>query len=476
MSSDSTSRNELQPNRWAERWNLLRQAIAGGEQDYTQGSIRRAVVLLAVPMMLEMSMQSIFGVVDIFFVARLGAEAVAAVGLTEAVLTVLYAVAIGLSMGTTALVARRIGEKDVEGARVAAGQTMWIGAVVAVLIGLVGVTFADDILWLMGAEQRVIDDGASYTAIMLGGSITILFVFLLNAIFRGAGDATLAMRTLWLANGINIVLDPCLIYGVGPFPEMGIAGAATATNIGRGSGVIYQLYCLSGARGRIALRLRHLSLVLPVLLRLIRVSLAGVLQFFIATSSWVVLMRLVSPYGSAAIAGYTIGLRVLELTFLPAWGLATAAATLVGQNLGAGQPERAERSVWRAAKYNVVFLVSVAVVSIAFPGPIVRLFTDDPAVVGYGIKCLRTISYGYGFYAIGMVVTQAFNGAGDTDTPTAINFVCFWLLEIPLAYSLTETLGMGPDGVFVSIAIAESLVAALGLFAFRLGRWKLRVV
>ena len=476
MGSDNSINSELAPANKKSFWALVRQSIVGGEQEFTRGPIGRAVVLLAIPMMLEMSMESVFAVVDIFFVARLGAEAVAAVGITEAVITPLYAIAIGLSTGATALVARRIGEGRAEDASVVAGQVMWVGVVVAIIIGTAGIVLGDDILRWMGAAPGVVENGSRYTQILLGGSITILFLFLLNAIFRGAGDATLAMRALWIANGINIVLDPCLIYGLGPFPELGVTGAAVATNIGRGIGVLYQLRCLMRGRSRITVSRRHLTLHRAVLLRLLRVSLGGVLQFLIATSSWIVLMRIVAPYGSAAIAGYTIGIRVLELTFLPAWGLASAAATLVGQNLGAGEPGRAERSVWCAARYNVIFLLSVALAFVAFAEPITGLFTADPTISGFGADCLRIIAYGYGFYAVGMVVTQAFNGAGDTETPTWINLVCFWILQIPLAFVLAETVGLGPRGVFISIAVAESLIAVIAVLMFRRGRWKQRQV
>lgn len=455
---------------------MTREAIAGGQQDYTRGPVGRAVVLLAIPMMLEMSMESLFAIVDIFFVAGLGAGAVAVVGLTEAVLTLVYALAIGLSMGATALVARRIGEGDLAGARVVAGQCIWLGLVVALLVGVPGVLWAEQILQLMAAGSELPADGAMYTAITLGSSVTVIFLFLLNAIFRGAGDATVAMRALWLANGINIVLDPCLIYGLGPFPELGLTGAAVATTIGRGTGVIYQLWCLTGGRGRIVLRRPDLAFVPRVFARLVRISLGGIGQFLIATSSWLILMRLIAPYGSAAIAGYTIAIRVLAFTLLPAWGVANAAATLVGQNLGAGQPARAEQSVWQAARFNGALLLLLAVVTIAFTPGIVGFFTDDPEVLGYGVSCLRIAALGYVLYAVGMVAIQALNGAGDTDTPTLINFCCFWLLQIPLAWWLSSGAGMGPTGIFLAVLVAESLLAVVGVAVFRTGRWKLRAV
>jgi putative MATE family efflux protein len=474
--SDAQSSSPALPSRWRRGLALVRAALSGQEHDYTQGGVGRAVLLLSIPMMLEMAMESVFAIVDIFFVSGLGADAVAAVGLTEAVLTLLYAVAVGLSMAVTALVARRVGAGDAEAAAVVAGQTIWVGVAAAALIGVVGVTFAEEILTAMGAEAAVLATGVSYTRLMLGGSATILLLFLVNAIFRGAGNAALAMRVLWLANGINILLCPTFIYGLGPFPELGVTGAAVATNIGRGIGVAYALYCLVQGNGRIALRARHLRLGFEVLLRLLRVSAGGVLQLIIATSSYIVLMRIVARYGSEAVAGYTIAIRIIMFTFLPAWGLSNAAATLVGQNLGAGQPDRAERSVWVATKYNVIFLVAIALVFIAFAEALVGIFTADPQVLRYGADCLRVISYGYGFYAVGLIVTQAFNGAGDTDTPTWMNFFCFWLLQLPLAYALAEWLALGPNGVFWAAAIAESTLAVLAWVLFRRGKWKLMVV
>ncbi len=455
---------------------LIREAIAGSDIDYTRGSTRRAIGLLAVPMVLEMSMESIFAVTDIFFVSSLGADAIAAVGLTEAVLTVVYAIAIGLSMGTTAMIARRIGEKKPDDAAVVAGQTLWVGVIAAAGIGTIGWLYAEDILRLMGAEQAVIKDGAGYTTIMLAGSVTILFIFLINAIFRGAGDATIAMRALWLANGINIVLDPVLIFGLGPFPEMGVTGAAIATTIGRGIGVVYQLYRLFKASARVPMVFAHLALAPQVLLRLLRVSAGGVLQFFIAPSSWIIMIRIIAAYGSAAVAGYTVAIRVIDFAFLPAWGLSNAAATLVGQNLGAGQPDRAEKSVWQTASYCAVFLTAIAVVFIVFAEPIVRIFIREPEVVRYGVDCLRFISYGVGLLGFGMVIIQAFNGAGDTRTPSWINFLGYWVLQIPLAYALASYAELGPRGVFIAILISESLLAIGAVIVFRRGRWKHEVV
>ncbi|MCF6193718.1 MAG: MATE family efflux transporter [Kangiellaceae bacterium] len=456
---------------------LFKQALSNDtERDYTKGSIGHAAFLLAVPMVLEMVMESVFAITDIFFVSGLGSEAIAVVGLTEAVITLLYAVAIGWSMAVTATVARRIGEKNYQAASVVTGQTIWIGLLTALIVASVGLFFAEDVLRAMGATEEVTKIGTSYTTIMLSGSVTILYLFLFNAIFRGAGDANIAMRSLWLANGINIVLDPMLIYGVGPFPDMGVTGAAVATNIGRGIGVIYQMYHLFGGSSRVKMAVSHLRIVRKVALRLLKTSFGGISQFLIATASWVILVRIISNYGSDAVAGYTIAIRVIIFTILPAWGLSNAAATLVGQNLGAQLPERAEKSVWKVTRYNVYFMVSVAVIFIAFARPIIGLFTTDPEVLEIGIECLRFISYGYGFYAVGMILVQSFNGAGDTMTPTWINLFCYWIFQIPLAYFLAQSMEMNATGVFLAITAAESLIAVVSIVIFRRGKWKEGVV
>lgn len=456
---------------------LFKQALSNDNQrDFTKGSIGQAAFLLAVPMVLEMVMESIFAVTDIFFVSGLGADAIAVVGLTEAVITLLYAVAIGLSMAVTATVARRIGEKNYEAANIVTGQTIWIGLFTALLVAGIGLWFAEDILRLMGATDEVIDIGGSYTSVMLTGSITILYLFLFNAIFRGAGDANIAMRSLWLANGINIVLDPLLIYGYGPFPEMGVTGAAVATNIGRGIGVLYQIYHLVDGSSRIKVALTDLKIVSEVALRLLKTSFGGIAQFLIATASWVILVRIISTYGSEAVAGYTIAIRVIIFTILPSWGLSNAAATLVGQNLGANLPERAEQSVWKVTKYNVYFMVSVAIIFITFAHPIIGLFTNDPTVLEIGVQCLRFISYGYGFYAVGMILVQAFNGAGDTMTPTWINLFCYWIFQIPLAYFLAKSMELNATGVFLAITLAESLIALVSVVIFKRAKWKTGVV
>ena len=463
-------------SRWRAAARALRGAVSNAEHDYTSGSIRHALFLLAIPMVLEMGMESVFVLVDIFFVSRLGSEAVAAVGLTESVLTLLYAIAIGLSMGATALIARRVGEGNKAAARASAGQVIWLGLFLSVLIGTLGIIFASDLLRLMGAEAAVIAIGPGYTATMLGGSVTILMIFLLNAIFRGAGNAVIAMRALWIANGVNIVLDPCLIFGLGPFPELGVTGAAVATNIGRGVGIAYQVYCLARNDSGIRLTLGDLRLRIDILLRLLRVSIPGAVQFVVAMSSYVFLMRIVAAYGSDAVAGLTIGIRIFAFTFLPAWGLGNAAATLVGQNLGAGRSDRAEKSVWMAARWNAAVLICVAALFILVPEWLAAPFTPDPVVLAYVVDCLRIVSFGYGFYAVGMIVTQAFNGAGDTDTPTLINFVCLWVVQLPLAWWLSNGLGWGPQGIFASIPIADSLLAIVAVLIFRRGRWKTRMV
>ncbi len=451
---------------------FFREALADNDVDYTRGPVGRALGLLAIPMMLEMAMESVFALVDITFVSVLGTEAVAAVGMTEALLTVLYAVAIGLGMGVTAMVSRRIGAKDTDGAARATGQAIWVGAALAVATGTLGVTYAGDMLRLMGASPSVIHTGRGYTAVLLGGSVSIVYLFLLNAAYRGAGDAAVALRSLWLANGINIVLDPCFIFGLGPFPELGVTGAAVATTIGRGTGVLYQLYFLYGGRGRLAFRLRHLRPDLPLMRRMLLISAGGVGQFLIATASWIGLMRIVALYGSGAVAAYTIALRMLEFALLPAWGLGNAAATLVGQNLGAGRPERAAASAWRAARYNAIFMSVVGLMMLVFAPQVAGWFTDDPAVLRYGTTCLRILGIGYPVYAVGMIMVQALNGAGDTATPSALNFLCFWLLQIPLAYGLAQNAGLGPNGVFAAIVVSETLLSCLSVLVFRRGRWQ----
>lgn len=427
-------------------------------------------------MVLEMVMESLFAVSDVFFVSRLGAAAVATVGLTESMLTLVYAVAIGLSIGVTATVARRIGEKDPDRAAATAVQGIALGIGVAVALGVLGATLAPDLLRLMGADPEVVAIGSRFTAVMLGGNVTVVLLFLINAIFRGAGDAAIAMRVLWLANIINIVLGPCLVFGVGPFPELGVTGAAIGTTIGRGTGVLYQVSQLMRRDGRVVIRRHHLRLDWPLMASLLHLSGTGIFQTLVGMASWIGLVRVLATFGSAALAGYTIGIRIVIFALLPSWGLSNAAATMVGQGLGAAKPERAERAVWLSGFYNLVFLSSVAVVFILGAPHIVGLFTSDPAVARYAVSCLRLVSFGFPFYAYGMVLTQSFNGAGDTTTPTWINIGCFWLWEIPLAWLLAEQLDLGPTGVFLAIMIAFSTLAVVSAVIFRRGRWKLQRV
>lgn len=457
---------------WRSTASFFREALADHEVDYTRGPVGRALGLLAIPMMLEMAMESVFALVDIGFVSILGTEAVAAVGITEALVTVLYAVAIGLGMGVTAMVSRRVGAKDPNGAARTTGQAIWLGATIAVATGTLGILYAEDMLQLMGASAAVIETGRGYTTVILGGSVSIVYLFLLNAAYRGAGDAAVALRSLWLANGINIVLDPCFIFGWGPFPELGVTGAAVATTIGRGTGVLYQLYYLIGGRGRLGFRLKHLRPDLPLMRRMLLISAGGVGQFLIATASWIALMRIVALYGSAAVAAYTIALRMLEFALLPAWGLGNAAATLVGQNLGAALPGRAAASAWKAARYNAVFMSLVAVTMLVFAPQVADWFTDDPEVLHYGATCLRILGIGYPVYAVGMIMIQALNGAGDTVTPSVLNFLCFWVVQIPLAYWLAQSAGFGPNGVFIAIVVSETLLSCFGALVFRRGRWQ----
>ncbi|MFZ0290487.1 MAG: MATE family efflux transporter [Candidatus Sulfotelmatobacter sp.] len=453
-------------------WASLVEAVRGSHQDYTTGSLNRAILLLAVPMVLEMVLESLFAVVDVFWVSRLGANAVATVGLTESLLSLVFSVAMGLSLSTTAMVARRIGEKDPEGAAVAGVQAIALGLFVSLAIGVPCFLMAPNLLRLMGASPEIVATGSGYTRICLGGSFAVLLLFLNNAIFRGAGDAAIAMRLLWVSNIINLILDPCLIFGWGPFPRLGVTGAALATLTGRSIGVLYQFYRLMHGTERIHILRSQVRLRLDVLLRLIRVSLTGILQFAIAHTSWIGLVRIVSIFGAAALAGYTIAIRIVIFVILPSWGLSNAAATLVGQNLGAGHPERAEKAVWRTGLYNMIFLGAVGVIFIFFSEPIVRLFTHDPAIVPLGAACLRIVSYGNLGYAYFMVMMQAFNGAGDTITPTIVNFFGFWLFEIPLAYWLAIPLHMRSNGAFAAIAIAESSMAAASAVLFKQGRWK----
>ena len=465
-------------------FDAVRQAVRGtpASYDYTSGSIGRAILLLSVPMVLEMFMESVFVVCDVFYVSHItrdAREAVATVGFTESLMTLVYTLAIGLSIGTMATVARRIGERDREGAARTAAQTIALGLAASVVLGVLGAALAPRLLAVMGADSGVIEKGSNFTRVMLGCNASVVMLILINAVLRGSGDAAVAMRVLWLANIINILLGPCLIFGLGPFPELGVTGAAVATTIGRGTGALYAFSRLLRGGGRVHLTRRHARIEPSIMLKLVRLSGSATFQVFIAMASWVGLTRINASFGSDAIAGNTIGMRVIMFALLPSWGMSSAAATMVGQSLGAGKPERAERAVWRAGFYNMCFLGLVGLVFIVFAGPIVRVFTQaaaGPMVEHYGAACLRTVACGFLFYAYGMVLTQSFNGAGDTRTPTVINLFVFWLWEIPLAYVLAIVAGLGPQGVFLAVTVAFSTLAVVSALVFRRGRWKTRVV
>jgi len=457
-------------------WASLREAVGGSSQDFTRGSLNRAVYLLAIPMILEMAMESVFAVADAFFVSRLGADALATVGLAESMLTLVYGVALGLAMGTTAMVARRIGEKRPEAASVVAVQAVALAVVLSLVTGIPAFMYGGRLLALMGASPSIIAVGSGYTSILLGTNLVIMLLFVHNAIFRGAGDASFAMRALWFANLINLVLDPCLIFGLGPFPELGLTGAAIATTIGRGSGVLFQLWLLRSGRGRVKVERGAWRVRPDIMLRLLRLAATGAGQFLVATASWVVLIRIVSTFGSSAVAAYTLAVRIILFALLPAFGVSNAAATLVGQNLGAGEPRRAENSVWLTGLYTSIFLAGVMVLFLFFGEYLVRLFTTEPVLVAQASACLRVISYGYIFYAWGMVMIQAFNGAGDTVTPLWINLGCFWACEIPLAWFLSQHTSLGLTGVFWSVAFSEMLLAVISMAVFRRGTWKTRTV
>ena len=465
----------ISPSRLEGLWKAFLDAVRGSTLDYTAAPIGRSIAMLAIPMMLEMAMESIFAVADVFWVARLGADAVATVGLTESMLTLVYGMAMGVSIGAMALVARRIGERDTGGAARAAVQAIMLAVFVALVIGVVGGRYAAELLRLMGASPSVIAQGSTFTRIMLGGNATVVLLFVINAIFRGAGDAAIAMRVLWLGNAINIILGPLFIFGVGPLPELGVTGAAVATNIGRGTAVAYQLFTLARGRGRISLT-RQIGLDLGTMLSLLRLSGSGAFQVLIGMASYVGLVRIMATFGSAALAGYTIAIRLIIFALLPSWGLSNAAATMVGQNLGARKPERAEQAVWQSAFYNLLFLGSVGALFMAFAPQIIAVFSADPSVQQYGVPGLRIVSGGFLFYAYGMVLTQSFNGAGDTWTPTVINLLVFWLFELPFAYVLASRVGLGPSGVFTALAVSYSTLAIVSVLVFRRGRWKLKAV
>ncbi|MGD8306081.1 MAG: MATE family efflux transporter [Ignavibacteria bacterium] len=453
-------------------WNIFRLALAGGEANILEGNLNRAIILLAIPMTLEMVMESLFAIVDIYFVSKIGVNAIATVGLTESMMTIMYSLGFGLAMGTTAMVSRRIGEKDVNAASASAVQSIYLGIIISIPIMFTGIFYSADLLELMGASAEIIKEGSGYPTLLFATNLIIILLFLINGIFRGAGDAALAMRALWLSNGLNIILDPMLIFGIGPFPELGIEGAAIATIIGRSIGVCYQFYHLFKGKGIIKIHKENFHFRPDIIVRLIKLSAEVTAQFIIASASWIFLMRIMSTFGSAALAGYTVAIRIIMFTLMPAWGFSNAAATMVGQNLGAKQPDRAEQSVYRTGLFNVIFMGIVMVIFLLFAGNLASFFTDDPDVISYAAQCLSTLALGYLFYAFGMVLVQSFNGAGDTRTPTIMNLFVFWMLQIPSAYLLAVLLSMEAAGVYWAIVISESTFTIVGYFLFKRGRWK----
>ena len=475
--ADSANELTVAPEVSQGLWADIKEAVSGSHhRSYTTGPIGRAILLLAIPMVLEMIMESVFAVVDIFWVSHLGTDAAATVGLTESLLTIIYALAIGLSIGAMAMVARRIGEGNPDGAARAAVQAIAVALLISITIGVVATPFASRLMALMGGSPWVLEHGVAFTRVMLACNFTVVTLFMVNAIFRGAGDAAIAMRTLWIANWINIALGPCLIFGLGPFPKLGIVGAAIATNIGRGTGALIALIKLFRGGGRFEIKREHLRIQPAIMVRLVRLSATATFQVFIGMASWIGLVRIISSFGSNAVAGYTFGIRVIIFALLPSWGMANAAATMVGQALGAKNPDRAERAVWLAGFYNMIFLGIVGLLFVLFAPQIIWFYTDVPEVSKYGVDCLRIVAYGFLFYAYGMVLGQSFNGAGDTWTPTILNLFVFWFWEIPLAYILSVRFGMGPRGVFIAITIAFSTLAVASALVFRRGKWKAKVV
>ncbi len=466
-------------SRFREFLSDLREAVAGSDRDFTDIPLSKAILLLSIPMVLGMIMESVFALVDIFFVSRLGAEAVAVVGITESLMTIIYAIGIGLSVGTTALVSRRIGEKKPEAAAVSAVQAIFAGLAISVVFAAVGIFFSRDLLRLMGASESTIEMGYMYPAIMLGGNMVIMLLFIINAVFRSSGDAAISMRVLWFANILNIVLDPLLIFGIGPFPELGIKGAAVATTIGRGSAVLYQLYLLGKGRYRVKVRFHQIVIRAAEVVKVVKLSLGAIGQNLIATSSWIFLVWVITSLGEEVVAGYTIAIRIVMFVLLPAWGMANAAATLVGQNLGAERPDRAERSAWVVGIGNMILLGLVSVLFIAMPSSFIGFFidgTEEPLVMQSGITCLRVVSFGFMVYAMGMVMINSINGAGDTATPIWINLIAFWLMEIPLAFLFTKVLHLHIHGVCYAILIGETALTLIALAIFRRGKWKLKKV
>jgi len=454
------------------RWSIVRDALRGSSIDYTSAPLGDAILMLAVPMVMEMAMESIFAVADVFWVAHLGPDAVATVGLTESLMTIIYSLAIGLAIGATAIVARRTGERDRDGASRAAFQAIVLGLGMSVLISVIGIRYGASLLRLMGATDAVVSSGGAFTRVLIGGNATVMLLFIINAVFRGAGDAAVAMRVLWLGNAINIALGPCLIFGLGPFPALGVKGAAVATTIGRGTAVLCQLVILLGGSGRVTLKARDLRIDRGVMATTLRLSGSGTLQILLTTTSYVALIRILATFGSAMLAGYTIAIRVIIFAILPSYGLSNAASTRVGQNLGAGRPDGAEAAVWTAVRYNIVLLGSIGVLFLVSARVIVGVFTSDPTVLPFAAASLRIVSLGFLFYACGMVLTASFNGAGDTWTPTWINVFVFWVLEIPLAWVLANAGGIGAHGVPASLAIAYSTLAVVSAVIFRRGRWR----
>jgi putative MATE family efflux protein len=457
---------------WKDRWQLMRDAIAGKEQDYTKGSMDRAIFLLSIPMILETMMESLFSVVDAFFVGRIGMREVAAVGITETVLTLIYSLAIGLSAGVTAMVSRRIGEGDQEQASRTAAQSITLGVLLSLAIGLPGWFWAKSALGFMSDDAALVESGYKYARILFAFNLPILLLWMLNGAFRAAGNPAIAMRSLWLANGINLILDPLLIFGLGPIPAMGIEGAAIATTIGRSAGVIYQLSQFRKGRGQLSLKAAYFIPDFVLIGRLIKLSIGSTLQFLIASASWIFMIYIIAKLGTAITAGYTFAIRIVIFTILPSWGMANAAATLVGQNLGANQPDRAEKSAMRAGQLNMYYMLGVGLLYLIIAPFILRIFTSDPVVIEHGALALRVISAGYAFYGWSMIMTSAINGAGDTYTPTVLNFIFFWLIETPLAWLLALKWGYGEIGVYLSIVIAESLLALAAIWIFKRGKWK----
>jgi len=480
MSSKKISslyKNYIHINSLKSLWSDILESISGSDIDFTKVKLSKSILLLSIPMVLEMVMEAIFALVDIIFLINKGTEEVAVVGLTESLLSIVYSIGWGLGIATTAIVARRIGEHKPKLASLSGMQGILLGIFISILIAIPGIIYSKEILQLMGASEKAIEIGYWYPRLMIGGNGIILLLFINNAIIRSSGDAALALRVLAIANGINIILDPCLIYGLGPFPELGVKGAAIATNIGRGIAVIYQFYLMFNGNHRIKLTLKLLKVRLKIMWELIMLSAGTIGQFLIATSSWIFLNRIMAAYGDSAVAGYTVAIRVIIFTILPSWGMSNAAATLVGQNLGAGQPDRAAKSAWYTAIANMVFLSIIAIFFIAIPHVIMGwVIKDDINALETAINCMRILGYGYTLYALGMVMIQAINGAGDTLTPTIINIICFWMIEIPLAYLLAIKSGIGETGVFYSIIIAESAMALIAYWVFRRGKWKLKKV